>query len=210
MKICIFGADGRTGIEVLRYAKSKGYEIVAFVYGENSLFATEKNIEIIKGDALNYAQVLRACSSGIDAVVSTLGHIKGSNPRMQTRGMSNIVKAMQESNVRRIISLTGTGARISEDKPSGIDRLLNFMVKKIDPERIADGVEHVQVLQNSNLDWTVVRVLKLTNSQKLIRSYALTSGGPVELYTSRKKAARVMVDLLEDKNSFGKMPVISG
>ena len=36
MKICIFGADGRTGVEVVKYAKSKGYDVVAFVYSDTS------------------------------------------------------------------------------------------------------------------------------------------------------------------------------
>jgi len=208
MKICIFGADGRTGVEVLQYARNKGYEIVAFVYNENSLKFTNDDIEIIKGDVLDYEQVLRACS-GVDAVVSALGHIKGSDPLMQTKGITNIVRAMKENNTRRIISLTGTGVRVPEDAPSFIDRILNFTIKIIDPERIKDGIAHAKVLQDSDLDWTIVRVLKLSNSPKINQKYRLTTGGPAELHTSRKKVAQVLVDLIEDKNYIRKMPVVS-
>jgi len=208
MKICIFGADGRTGVEVLQYARNKGYEIVAFVYNEKSLKFTNDDIEIIKGDVLDYEQVLRACS-GVDAVVSALGHIKGSDPWMQTKGITNIVRAMKENNTRRIISLTGTGVRVPEDAPSFIDRILNFTIKIIDPERIKDGIAHAKVLQDSDLDWTIVRVLKLSNSPKINQKYMLTTGGPAELHTSRKKVAQVLVDLIEDKNYIRKMPVVS-
>jgi putative NADH-flavin reductase len=197
MKICIFGADGRTGIEVLQYAKNRGYEIVAFVYNE-----------IREGNVLDYEKVLRACT-GVDVVVSALGHIKGSDPSMQTKGMVNIIRAMKENNIRRIISLTGTGVRIPEDTPSSIDKILNFIVKIIDPIRVKDGIEHAKVLKNSDLDWTIVRVLKLSNSPKMTYKYRLTTGGPAELHTSRKKVAKVMVDLIDDKNYFRKMPVVS-
>jgi len=59
------------------------------------------------------------------------------------------------------------------------------------------------------LDWTIVRVLKLSNSPKMNQKYRLTTGGPAELHTSRKKVAQVLVDLIEDKNYIRKMPVVS-
>jgi hypothetical protein len=84
------------------------------------------------------------------------------------------------------------------------------MVGMVDPERINDGVEHINVLRASDLDWTVVKVLKLGKSNKEITEYKLTAGGPAELLSSRKKAARVLVDLVNNKEYVGKLPVISG
>jgi len=208
MKICIFGAGGKTGIEVIQSAQEEGYEIVAFIYNNSPRIFLGEKIKIIKGDVLDYPQVLKACV-GVDAVVSVLGHTKGSDPRTQTKGINNIVNAMKENNIRRIISLTGTGVRIYGDVPSFIDKILNFIIKKVDRNRIEDGIEHSKVLQNSGLDWTIVRVLKLSNNKKITKKYTLTSGGPAELETSRKKVAQVIVDLIKDKNDFSKMPIIS-
>jgi putative NADH-flavin reductase len=196
MKICIFGADGRTGREVVQSAKDKAHEVVPFSYSEGQ-------------DVMDYEAVRKAIN-GCEAVISTLGHIKGSDPLMQTKGIGNIVKAMKELGIRRVLSMTGTGARVAEDKPSLADRFLNFGVKLVDPERINDGVEHVKVLQESGLDWTIVRVLKLSKSDAEAKDYKLTDHGPAELLTSRKKVAKVLVDLLDDTNSYGKLPVISG
>jgi putative NADH-flavin reductase len=209
MKICIFGADGKTGIEIIQYAIKKRFEIVAFVYGKTIITHVEEDIKKLTGDVLNYDQVLQACV-GCDAIISVLGHVKNSDTRMQTKGIANIVLAMKENNIQRIISLTGTGVRIEGDSPSFIDKVLNFIIKKIDPDRIKDGIEHAKVLESSGLDWTIVRVLKLGNDKKNIENYTLTKGGPAELQTSRKKVAHVMVDLIEDKSYVGKMPVISG
>ena len=196
MKICIFGSNGMTGRELVCSAKAKGFEVVPFSYRDGQ-------------NVLDYEAVLKAIT-GCDAVISTLGHIKGSDPLMQTKGMANIVKALKEIGLRRVLSLTGTGARVPGDKPSFLDHFLNFGVKLVDPERINDGVAHVKVLQESGLDWTIVRVLKLSNSDAEIKSYKLTEQGPAELFSSRKKVAKVLIDLLNDKDSFGKLPVISG
>ena len=40
-KICIFGADGRTGVKVVETAISKGYDVVAFVYAPCDISPTE-------------------------------------------------------------------------------------------------------------------------------------------------------------------------
>jgi putative NADH-flavin reductase len=209
MKICVFGAAGRTGIEVVHCARAHGFEVVAFVRGAGSNQCFPMDVAVKRGDVMDYASVLEAMR-GSDAVISVLGHVKGSDPFMQTKGMINLVKAMGETGIKRVLSLTGTGARVKGDTPSISDRVLNYIVGMVDPERINDGVEHIKVLRESNLDWTVVRVLKLGKSNREINKYKLSSGGPAELLTSRKKAAQVLVDLVNNKEYTGRLPIISG
>lgn len=209
MKICVFGADGRTGLEVVNYAKNKGYDVIAFVYNDNSSKYFSNDILIKNGNVMDYNRV-REALEGAGVVISVLGHIKGSDPLMQTKGITNIVNAMKELGIKRILSLTGTGARVEGDKPSIIDRIMNLIVKAIDPNRINDGVKHIKVLQDSGLDFTIVRVLKLSKDDKECKNYNLTDGGPAELQTSRKKVAKVLVDLIDDKKYLYKFPVISG
>lgn len=209
MKICIFGADGRTGVEVVNYAKAQGLEVVAFVFSEasNTFFSGE--VIVKKGNVMDYESV-RDALKGTEAVISVLGHIQGSDPLMQTKGISNIVRAMKECGIKRVLSLTGTGARVENDTPSLVDKVLNVLVAIVDPDRVNDGIQHVKVLQDSGLDFTVVRVLKLGSSSAEVKKYTLTEGGPAELLTSRKKVARVLVDLVSNTKHIGKLPVISG
>lgn len=193
----------------MRYALSQGFEVVAFIYSDSSRAYLPEGISIQQGDVMNYESVEEAVS-GSDAVISVLGHVGGTDPRMQTTGITNIIRAMKKSGIKRVLSLTGTGARVEGDRPSLIDRFLNAVIKVIDPNRIRDGLEHVQVLKESGLDFTIVRVLKLTSSTKESKNYMLTDGGPAELQTSRKKVAKVLVDLINDTKYISKQPIISG
>jgi putative NADH-flavin reductase len=193
MKICVFGASGKTGVEVVKYAEQQGFEVVKFM-----------------GDVLEYSEVYKTLQTGTNSVVSVIGHIKDSTPRVQAIGTANIAKAMQQLGITRIVTLTGTGVRLPSDSPSFVDNVLNTIVKLIDPDRVADGVEHVKVLSNSQLDWTVVRVLKLSSRKpKKEVAYKLTSGGPAELISPRCKVAKAIVDLVVNHGFIGQMPVIS-
>jgi len=209
MKLLIVGAAGKTGGEVVHCARAHGFEVVAFVYRARSNKYFPVDVVVKQGNIMDYDSVLEAIR-GADAVISVLGHVKGSDPLMQTKGMVNVAKAMKETGIKRLLSLTGTGARVSGDTPSILDKVLNYVVARVDPERIHDGIEHIKILRGSSLDWTVVRVLKLGKSNKEINKYKLSAGGPAELLTSRKKAARVLVDLVNNKEYIGQLPIISG
>ena len=209
MKITIFGADGRTGVEVVKYAKQQGFDVTAFVYNDASNKYFPAGVSIKKGDVMNYEAVFEALKDS-QAVISVVGHIPGSDSLMQTKGITNIVKAMEVLGISRVLSLTGTGARVIGDTPSLLDKVLNYFVGVIDPLRINDGVKHLKVLQNSHSNWTVVRVLKLGDSDKEVANYVLTDGGPAELQTSRKKVAKILIDLLSNDTYIKKSPVVSG
>jgi putative NADH-flavin reductase len=209
MKICVLGAGGRTGVEVVNAAGRLGFNVVAFVYSDRARRDFPMDTVVKKGNVMEYDSLLEAVR-GVDAVISVIGHVKGSDPFMQTKGMVNLVKAMEAASIKRVLSLTGTGARVMGDEPSILDKALNCIVAKVDPERIKDGVEHIEVLRKSGLDWTVVRVLKLGKNRKEIKKYRLTDGGPAEPLTSRKKAAKVLVELVGQEEYFGKFPIISG
>jgi len=208
MKICIFGADGRTGVEVVKKCLEKKHSVVAFVYNPEAKKYLPDDIDVVDGNVLNKEEVSKAIE-GSDAVISVIGHIKNSDPLMQTIGITNITESMEDHGIKRIISLTGTGVRTDGDKPSLFDKLGNIIIKLIDRERIIDGIKHAEVLKESGLDWTLLRVLKLSQSKSPDTSYKLTPHGPAEAITPRSKVARIMVDLVESSKYVHKMPISS-
>lgn len=204
MKIAVIAANGRSGREFVKKALAAGYHVRAGVF--SSKIPDAKNLEVVTCNATDVEQMQRLIH-GCDAVVSFIGHVKGSPATVQTDAIKNAIEAMKKENVSRIISLTGTGVRFPDDKPNTIDKLLNAMVTIIDPKRIKDGIMHAKALKESGLDWTIIRVLKLQNTKP--KPFILSSNGPAKFITSRSEVAEAALIALADPNMIKQAPVIS-
>lgn len=205
MRIAILGANGRSGKACVEAMLAAGYTIRAGIHSSRGA-VNQTNVEYVPfdgTDATSVANLIISC----DAVISLVGHVKGSPAFMQTDTIKNVITVMHDQHITRLISLTGTGVRFSGDEPSLIDRFLNFGIKLIDPKRINDGIRHAEVIRNSDVNWTIIRVLKLTNGKS--DGYTLTSGGPAQITTSRATVSQVIVDILQDENYYKSAPVIS-
>lgn len=203
MKIAVIAANGRSGREFVKKALAAGYHVRAGVF--TTRIPEEKNLEVISCNATDVEQMQKLVH-GCDAVVSFIGHVKGSPKTVQTDAIKNAVEAMKNENVKRIISLTGTGVRFPEDTPSLIDKLLNVAVTLIDPDRVQDGIMHAKVLRDSGLDWTIIRVLKLQNTKP--KPFVLKMHGPAKLVTSRSEVADAALVALADPSTIKQSPII--
>jgi hypothetical protein len=114
---------------------------------------------------------------------------------------------MKKHHINRIMSLTGTGVRMPGDTPSLTDRVLNAGIKIIDPERIQDGIAHADVIQESDTDWTIVRVLKLTDFP--LHGYTLSDHGPARFLVSRAVVADALLTILTDNTYHKQAPIVS-
>ena len=205
MKIAVIAANGRSGKVFVRAALAAGHEIRAGVHSR-STFKPQPNLTIVKCDATNPDE-LRKLLTGQDAVVSLIGHVKGSEADVQTKATENTISLMRTLDIKRIVSLTGTGVRFPGDKITLIDRFVSYGIKLIDPARVRDGKNHVEALKRCGLDWTVLRVSKLQNTRP--RAYSLTLSGPPKLYVARREVAKAILEVLENNTFIGQAPIIS-
>lgn len=207
MIISVLAANGKSGKACVRALLDAGYIVRAGVRGSHDYISSER-LDVIECDALKSEEVDQLVD-GCDAVVSMIGHIPGSPPRLQTEAISNVLAAMRRHGVTRLISLTGTGVRFDGDRPSIVDRLANVAIKLIDPNRIRDGIEHAEALKRSQLDWTMIRVLKLSNG-KHEGGVTFSLTGPAEFITPRRRVAAATVQLLKENNYIRQAPIITG
>jgi putative NADH-flavin reductase len=205
MKIAVLGAAGRSGIAFVEAALAAGHEIRAGIRNTNP-FTDSPHLEVIHCDATHIKEVRRLLS-GCDTVVSLIGHVKNSPPGVQTYATDLIITVMEELGIKRFVSLTGTGVRFKGDNMGLVDRFSNWAIEKIDPARIADGRSHVELIKESDLDYTILRVLKLQNIAT--KPYILTEHGPTKLVVGRKEVAKAIVEILEKKSFVQKAPMIS-
>lgn len=206
MKIAVIAASGRLGKVFVETALQAGHSVHAGVRGEHDLTA-HPNLKIIQCDATK-PDDLRALFHDQEVVVSAIGHVKNSAPDVQTVATEQIVKVMKEQSILRFVDVTGTGVRFDWDKITLTDRFLNLGVSVVDPSRVRDGRTHQVILQQSDLDWTTIRILKLQNVAA--KPYVLTSHGPTKSFVGRKEVALAMLEVIEKHSFIKEAPIISG
>lgn len=108
MIIAIFGGTGRTGRQLVAQALERGHTVRALVRTRGSLGDLAGVTEVV-GDVLDADAVGRTVA-GCEAVLSTLGGGPAEAPGVTlSRGMRNIVAAMREAAVERVIAVANSG-----------------------------------------------------------------------------------------------------
>ncbi len=195
MKLAVIAANGRSGKIFVERALAAGHSVQAGVHHTNNLSPYER-LTVMPCDATNRNDLAKLISEQ-DSVVSFIGHVKGSPLHVQTEAIRSLASVVKAQNLTRIVSLTGTGVRFPGDHITLIDRILNTSIRLIDPTRVRDGIEHVEILKQSGLDWTVLRVLKLQNTAP--KPFTLQEHGPPKWYVSREEVADAALQVLEQE-----------
>ena len=206
--IALFGGSGRTGQPFLTQALAKGYAVKALVRSPEKITTQHEHLTLIKGDVLNYDDV-RNTVADTDVVVSVFGHVKGSPEWLQTNGTKNIVQAMKEVKVNRIISLSGGGLPFEKDEPKFADKAIRFVMKVAVPKILNDAIEHAKVLRNSGLEWTIVRGPRLTEEPKKGDYRVGWVGVNASSKVGRADLADFILRLVEDTQYDHQMPFVS-
>jgi putative NADH-flavin reductase len=180
MKLAIFGATGATGQCLVEQTLSQGYDVTAFARNPLALAKRHAHLSIVTGDLFHKAPVEEAVAKQ-DAVLCTIGgHDRlrvalSGHPRRQglcTVGTSNILDAMKKYDVSRFICLTAWGVGESKDRlPFVFKHIILPLLMK---EEYEDKEAQEQLIQQSTLDWTIVRPSRLTNGPH-IGSYRMES-----------------------------------
>jgi putative NADH-flavin reductase len=149
MRLAIFGASGRTGRPLVERALAEGREVRALVRSPSGFPVSHDRLVVVEGDVLDAARVEEIVAE-TDAVLSVLGPTKTSPKDVMTRGMQNIVGAMEKHDVRRLVSLTGAGVRDPRDEPKLVDRVFVFLLKRLQPDVLADSERRAELIRGSD------------------------------------------------------------
>jgi putative NADH-flavin reductase len=161
-RVCIVGATGGTGRQLLAQALERGYVVTALVRDPGRLSIEHPHLTVVRGDVLDYSTVEKAVR-GQDAVISALGHKRFFAPtRILSEGTRNILRAMETHGVRRLVCETSLGLGDSVER-MGLYYSL-FVIPAVLPFYFWDKARQEQLIAASKLEWVIVRPAVLTNA----------------------------------------------
>jgi putative NADH-flavin reductase len=203
MNIVVFGASGRTGLLTVFQALEKGYTVTAFTRKTTSVTISHKNIRIIEGDILDYNKV-REAIEGQDGVILALGVNNRKYTTVLSEGTGNIIRAMDECKVRRIICMSSAGILGNDGGFLFGKIILPLFLKEV----FEDKKRQMKLLMESDLEWVIIRPVGLTDSPKTGK-YKIYDGIPGSSKIPRADVADFMLKLLINTQYDRKMPAIS-
>lgn len=215
MKICIFGASGGVGKQIVAQALEQGLSVKA-IYRSSTKVNSTKNFEIvIRSDILNEKFVATAIED-VEVVVSALGLRRKnpsnpwskviSPPHLTSDFAKVLVKVMRERKFNKkviAISAGGVGESWSRISPP-----LKILLGK---SNIGVGYKDLNQMEllfrESNLDWICVRPTTLTNSVltkkiRIVETYRFTSK------ISRSDVAWFVLQQIKNSGSSDRTPMI--
>lgn len=209
MRITIFGANGGIGKHLVNKALSKGFYVKAYVRDPAKIQISNPNLEILKGE-LNDFQKIKKVIIDSNAVISTLGpplkyKYKG-HPILD--GHLNIIHAMIELNISRFITLATPSIRYSKDEASIATKLPGIIARIIYPSPYKEIIQIGKVVQESDLDWTIVRIIAPNNKPESNNIKVSFGDKKIKFDISREDIANFMLNQITDKTYIQSMPII--
>ena len=203
MKVVVFGATGKTGNEIVHQALVKGHDVTAFVREpskmmlENEATSLTDRLRIVSGDIFDFDAVKQAVV-GQEAVICSLGSASLGKTTVRGQGTANIVKAMEEEHVDRLLVVSAMGTGDSWSSLSFTNKLFYATILRSSRQ---DHEAQEAAVKESNLDWTILRPSGLTDDPATGK-YAIGESVTAESSRiARADVAQAMVNELE-QNAF--------
>ena len=191
MKLTVFGATGRTGLQVIEQGLAAGHHVRAVVRDATGLAPDRAGLDVVVADVMDPATIVDAVT-GSDAVISTIGTRTG-----------RIVDAMHRAGTRRLVVVSGTGP-FDEGEGPGMRYVVKPLGRRFLKHVFADFVAMEDIVRASGLDWTIVRPTSLTD--KPFTGHYRTRRDlnlPRNFAVSRADVAHLILAVSGDSDTYG-------
>lgn len=142
----------------MREALRAGYRVRALVRSPHKMGAVRESVDVVEGDLTDASAVGRAVQ-GSHAVLNAAGGVKEPDQFATFRRIGqNLLGAMKEHEVKRLVSVSGAVAVLPEETLDLQRRLMRVMVGLFfGPMRQAQDAITPLITNDRDIDWTLVR-----------------------------------------------------
>jgi putative NADH-flavin reductase len=215
-KLLILGSTGRTGKYLLEEALERDFEVNVLVRDTQKVKITSEKLTIFEGTPSNkedLAKALQGCTHVLSALnISRNSDFPWSGLRTPKdfleKTIRNLIDLSKTNSLKKVMVISAWGvAETKQDIPFWFRWIINF-------SNIKYGYwgheQQEKLLQNSDLNYTIIRPVGLTNSEKPKPIIITINNSPKpNLLISRKNIAKFMLDVLEERAFFREILVVS-
>ena len=163
-------------------------------------------MEIVEGD-IKDLETARELLTGCDVVISAIGQNKD-DVLISSLATLNIIQAMEEFNITRYILLTGSNLEVPGDQKSARNLEGTAWMKATFPVFVADKQKAYEILTISNIDWTVVRLPWIEQTDER-RGLIVDLQDCLEGLISTTDLADFLIDQITDTTYIKKNPFVA-
>lgn len=202
LRILVIGGTSGIGLQTVKLALERGHSVTAMARRPERMTLTHDRLETVKGDILN-GESVGAALAGHDAVVTAIGIGPTRKPvSVFSQGTRNVLAAMQNLGVHRLISVTGIGAGNSRGHGGFFyDRIVQPLMLKTAYE---DKDREEALIKASDTNWTIVRPGFLNDDDSEMRYRVISNlDGITSSDIARADVAQFIVSALESRSYLG-------
>ena len=203
--LLIIGANGGIGRQAVDQALSAGHQVTALVRNPAKLPLTHPNLKIVQADVTRPLS-LSNLFAGHDVIISAIGVSGGfSDPptSLYSQGALNILREMKQSGLRRAFFISASAVETNPLLPFFVRLASKYIIQKLLSNMYADLRLMEKLVKESDVDWTIVRPPRLTDS-KLTGNYRIAVNRFLKngMKISRADTAHFMLSHIQSGDMF--------
>lgn len=203
IKVAVIGANGKAGKYLIKELLSRGFCLKVLLRNTD---LSDPLVEVIKGDMKDLSAV-RSLLKDCHVVISTLGQPK-EEPLISGLATAHVLRVMNEYNISRYILIAGITIDIPGDKKSPYNTEMSEFMKRSYPDVVADKQKAFDLLKNSSVEWTLVRLPFIVQTDITCPLAVDTTDCPGD-HINTSDLARFLVGQISDKAYVRKAPFIA-
>ena len=164
MRLTVFGASGPTGQRVVEAAVDRGHAVTAVVESTPSSALFADSVRVAEADVYE-GNGVEAAIDGATAVCNVPRYSKFTPPDHVSVAGEHILDAMEAAGVDRYLTVVPATVQHDDDRRGVIESLATSTLRLLKPTVTADADSHVADVTNRDLDWTVIRALRVTDGE---------------------------------------------